>query len=322
MKTRGFLTCLLAAAALLNGVGRAVDANDGRDGLTDWSTLEAAYEEGLPTRNFASLRRNLRILFGDRDDQKRTTGLTWLGAHEKDFPLDQQKEFYDLYIQLNPGTQTSISLQNVMALKRLALASREERATIYATAISQGKVRVPGGDFLDRTNALGMAALDGIEELAPSLETYSGELNRARPSEEAYADILLSAIRLRAGAVNRADALNRHANRISALSDKELRRRMEDDPGFRGATLALARAACSQEITEPCRKLAELALRQEQWNMSGDREASEIRSLETGASDRDRRPSWLTRLSGITQGGQAANELERQEKRRQASERN
>jgi hypothetical protein len=264
MQAIAFGVLLLLAAGNVAGVpsknpGAASASRDA------WLQLENAYQRGRATGDLSLLKVELERLFIKTEDF-RVLGLNWIGRHLESLSHAEQEELYGVYLRLRPDDRTAASLRNTIAANRLEDAPREERAALYRTAVRDGSARVPGGDVMVRSVALGMAAADGLEEFRPLVIQFSPEINRAH-ARNGYqeSDYLLILLAFRAGASDRVQANRLHAGRLLELSDDRFFERMNNEPAFREATNALASLACHAWQSGECQKLATLYVRQKEY---------------------------------------------------------
>ena len=155
-------------------------------------------------------------------------------------------------------------------------APREERIELYRRAIVEGKVLLKRGTPLDRWNAVRGAAWQGLDELRPLIETYyplTPGLAADTPIEQ-----LRLWLDLRAGAIDREDALRLASQRLAKLEDREFESRMDGDPIFKQTVLQNAQDACALnpftgERNPACASLYEIAKKQKERHAQREAQA-------------------------------------------------
>lgn len=125
----------------------------------------------------------------------------------------------------------------------LARAPRSERLVVYQAAIENGVTRLARGRPLTRESAMAFAASEGMTEIEPLVARFSVMVDERWKKSFGFASFP-ALFALGTGAANREDALRVASQRLAAMTDGEVKAKMDDDPGFRDAVLQVARDVC------------------------------------------------------------------------------
>lgn len=288
---------------------------------SDWHCLDAAFREGMATRDFSLLKNLLDRMFSSKDAAIRDLAMGWLGRHERDFTMQEQIEFDELYIGVSPDNETRRTVLNMLARRKLAILPRDERAKVYWHAVQSGSVNIGSQDPLPRLSALTAAAADGLEEFESAIKKYAAVLDKERQVDLGVnrSDELLWMLRMRAGAKDRLEAEQLHAQGLAKIGAEAFAENMTKDPAFRATTEALADSSCEKfKATNACKTLAEVYLQQEEFRMAGvavikERKGGAISVTEQGRSEE---PPWLGALREATKSVRVAGRLEQEQEKK------
>ena len=183
-------------------------------------------------------------------------------------------------------------------------ASRQDRVEVCRRAIVEGKITLRRGRPIPRGVAMGIAAEEGLEELKPLIEEYYDQLppviRTYNPREE-----LLESMELRAGASDLEDAIERACARLAAMSDAELKQKMDTDVHLQQIADTLAQEACAVDpiglrSSPGCAVLKGVVDRQEHL-FQMEVEKGTVKPKWVVGNRAGREADWLTRLGDRTQ---------------------
>ena len=183
-------------------------------------------------------------------------------------------------------------------------ASRQDRIEVCRRAIVEGQITLPRGWQIPRNVAMGFAADEGLEELKPLIVEY---YDRLAPDYKHHSPLeeLLESIELRAGASDREDAIERACARLAAMSDTELKQKMEADVHLQHVADTLAQDACAVDPimsrrSPGCAVLKGVVNRQEHL-FQMEVEKGTVKPKWVVGNRAGREADWLTRLGDRTQ---------------------
>ncbi len=272
---------------------RQVDAQQ----RAQWSRLDAALAKRAARGELSELARELEEVFGSADPAMAQLGLAWIGRNQGAFTLEEESALYDVFARARPEDPMVVRLRERLALRRLAATSKANRAKVYWDAVQRGRARVPGGPALARTTALGMAAADGLEEFETAIQAYAKDLN-ATILHKGYTetDYWLWILRLRSGASDREQAVQKHMDRLVEMDSAQFASQMDSDLAFREAAINTAAAACGSMSHSGCPQVRRLVARQRTLDAER-RNVGEAVDRQTRSAEVE--PPWLGRLSGL-----------------------
>ena len=178
-------------------------------------------------------------------------------------------------------------------------ASRQDRVEVCRRAIVEGKITLRRGRPIPRGVAMGIAAEEGLEELKPLIEEYYDQLppviRTYSPREE-----LLESMELRAGASDLEGAIERACERLAAMSDAELKQKMDTDVHLQQIADTLAQEACAVDpiglrSSPGCAVLKGVVDRQEHL-FQMEVEKGTVKPKWVVGNRAGREADWLTRL--------------------------
>lgn len=307
--TRWLLSWVALASFLAAGVMQADGPAPENYFDSRWAEVEKAFQASKESREFSRAKEELRKFFSSEGQDLKDLGLRWVYFHKADLNDRELEGLEDLFIELNPANSLSYGVRSTRAWRHFDNAPMEQKAVLYRRAVSNEKAVIEGVVEMPRQAALGLAALDGLEEFRPFIEQYREEIDRAYPADPyRRSEKLLWILKLRAGARDRADAVRLHAARLVEMEDERLARLMDGDPAFREATMNVLQSACEKRLAEPCLDMGRVALRQsklrEQQVKAGPRK--QVAIPENGSD-------WLEGLRGLTGAARVKVERERME---------
>jgi hypothetical protein len=225
---------------------------------------DAAFERAKVTGDLSEVKRELAKLYLDPSSEIQSAGLAWIGRHEKELTYEQQVELETLYLGVNPKGGFAAGVRESLARERFERWPREEREKAYWEAVKNGKVVVEEYYEIPRPLALGFAAMEGMEQFKPVIESHRAEINllfkHPGPPET---DLILWELELRAGAPSREAAVGIAVGRLAAYEDSQLASLMDEDAAFRQVVADTVDAACGEETAAACVESGRIAVRQE-----------------------------------------------------------
>jgi hypothetical protein len=194
----------------------------------------------------------------------------------------------------------------------LFCAPRDERLRIYAAAIVEGSTKLKRGTPLLRQTAMSAAAIDGLAELKPLIETYypeeSAEVRQGLPLQE-----LLVQLDLAAGGTDREDARRLASERLAAMKDADFRDRMNTDAAFQRVVTEVAAYICAVDPyrmrrNPGCTSIKAIVKRQLQMEKTTEEAARATATTPAPPmqSYEEHRDSWLGRLQESSAGEPSA----------------
>ncbi len=211
------------------------------------------------------------------DQTTRTEAFEYLYNHQRWLDLRPWADVLAEFDKLQDSDYGQIMLSRAALLS----GPREERLAAYKSAIESGSFACSRSYRLLAFDALRFAALDGFEELLPTIrdkyDSFPPSTKRNLPLEWVTAHM-----ELRHGAADRDDAGRLAVMRISQMNDHVFLRRMEEDPGFRKAVMDSTKFVCAVDpyrggYSKDCDYLTDVLMRQ--YNLAnGDRVKLQDRS--------------------------------------------
>jgi hypothetical protein len=183
----------------------------------------------------------------------------------------------------------------------LAKAPRTERLVVYRAAIENGVTRLGRGRPLTRESAMAFAASEGMTEVEPLVAQFS-PMVEARWKESFQFQTFPALFQLCGGAQDREDALRLASQRLAAMADKEVKAKMDDDSGFRGAVLQVARDVCAADPfsgnrrNPGCADMKGVIGRQMALELHARKADAESSAIGSASPAEERSDSWLTKL--------------------------
>lgn len=273
--------------------------------LPQEEAIEDAARMTDPTAREAALRDALRKGLLESNPLVANEVFGYLAKTIRWLDLQPFEDILTDYGRIDPLHYRAASLLDEAGLFR---APRDERLRIYAAAIVGGKTTLKRGDTLLRQTALELAAIDGLAELKPLIETYyadeSPEVRRLLPLRD-----LLVRLDLDAGAADREDAYRLASERLAAMNDGAFRDRMNTDEAFKKVVDGIASDVCAVDAFAPrrnpgCASIKDIVTRQLRLEKTTEEATRTATATSVSPVQRyeERRDSWLGRMQESSAG--------------------
>ena len=229
-----------------------------------------AFDAEKVTRQWGRTRAELRRLLETDSPQLQNIASWWIGT-QPGLTDDERIAFWEMALRVVSKERDWTGADMAIMRLRLKCLPRQDRLEIYRTAMEKGSVELWEGARLNRREAAGLAAFDGIGELKEDVDRYSPDL----PGGQGVHAQVMAALELRKGAENREDAIALHLRRLEEMRPEEMARRTKEELGFALANEALAAAIDQKKAQEQRDRLARALMPafeacKEEWSRSPD----------------------------------------------------
>ncbi len=247
-RLRRALACLTCGLAISrNAVG--VRANTiGIPCGPSISAVCAAADIQDPVARTAELTVALSETLESRDPSVREAAYLYLCALTPAFdprPLQRSLERFDTLDEGDRGI-------DLVEVAELRYASRETRLETYRRAIAHGSILIGRVHVLPNTVAIELAADEGLNELRDSVKDAYPHLTPGEQALVGTLNFVLIKMDLRAGGIERGDAIDRGAERLAAMPEEEFADHLDKSPDWRRAVGDLALDACEDRGSRGC----------------------------------------------------------------------
>jgi hypothetical protein len=210
-----------------------------------------AFEVEKESRQWIRTRAELTSLLESNTPQIQNLASWWIGAQEG-LTDEERIAFWEMALRVVSKERDWTGADTAIMRLRLKNLPRRDRREIYRAAMEKGSVELWEGAKLDRREAAGLAAFDGIEELREDVDRFSPDL----PGAQGVHAQVLATLELRKGAENRDEAIALHVKRLEEMRPEEMVRRTREDEGFALANEVLATAVDQKKSEELRDRLA------------------------------------------------------------------
>ena len=215
------------------------------------AAVVSAFEAEKETRQWGRTRAELSKLLASNSPQVQSLASWWIGE-QPGLTDGDRIAFWEMALRIVSKERDWTGASMAIMRLRLKNLPRRDRLEIYRAAMDMGSVELWEGARLERREAAGLAAFDGIEELKEAVDRNSADM----PGGQGVHAQVLAALELRKGAENRDDAIALHLKRLEEMRPEEMVRRTREDEGFALANEALAAAIDQKKSTELRDRLA------------------------------------------------------------------
>lgn len=268
---RAFAFALVTGAAW-PAVLAANSGDEAFDRLRDpaLAGVVSAFDAEKDSRQWSRTKAELVRLLESNSPQLKNLASWWVGA-QPGLSYEERIAFWMGIRQVVPQEEGVTGAAREISRLRLKKLQRRERLEIYRAAMEKGSVALWEGAKLDRREAAGLAAFDGIDELRDEVARYVVDT----PTMKGLRASALVALELRKGAENRDDAIALHLRRLEEMRPEEIARRTKGEEGFALANEALAAAVDEKKSPELRDRLARaltpaFEVCREEWSRSPD----------------------------------------------------
>ncbi len=188
----------------------------------------------------AALRSALQQALLEADDGGPQEVIEFLGLHVRWIDLRPFADLLERFDRAHPGGHGA----SLLGDSEWCHLGREERLVLYRTAIVEGSAPLRAGARpMIRSVAVRSAAAEGLAELKPLIGEY---YQRLPPEDQTVLPLpqLMLTLDLRSGADDADGAVTLAIQRVAAMADEVLARRMLNEADFREVVLRLAGDSC------------------------------------------------------------------------------